>query len=490
MKKKSLFLAISYLLTLSALPCELLADAPSAFGVRKKRDKTSSQVKLIESLSEDIEEDNTPDLVREIREAYEEELLKILAPFKEREKQEKQKSLETLDTGIALCSSKMRIEDAETLLAFKQDFYSILSIEEIESYPKDIQIFIKITQKKFSALEIQKQAATQKLNKKYVKKINTLAQQTAKLKDFQSTIALKKFEKELANTTNPNETESESKISTPVKGKKHSRTLGKAPNMVVALSDTVEMELILVPAGSFLMGSPPDEEGRKENENQVKVQITKPFYLGKTEVTYAQYHTIVGSSQSYSAKLADYPVTLNYREAIAFCEKLTELNHWSGRLPKNWRYTLPTEAQWEYACRAGKKSAYSFGDDKKRLHLFGNFGSHYRGIVIGGSDEDKDGYKDVAPVAQYKPNQWGFYDMHGNLAEWCIDLYRAKLQGGKDPGLQIEDEDYPYRTSSASHPAKGGTYRSCSLDVRSAYRQEESATTNTRLGFRVALIQK
>src|SRR5881296_2804021 len=125
----------------------------------------------------------------------------------------------------------------------------------------------------------------------------------------------------------------------------------------------------------------------------------------------------------------DFPVgNVNFAEAEAFCRKLTELGHQSGELPKDWEFRLPTEAQWEYACRAGTTTATAFGDKLGSKHA--NFkGKPYNGAEPGPS------LGRAARVGSYPPNAWGLHDMHGNTFEWCRDWYHRRLPGGTDPDL-------------------------------------------------------
>jgi formylglycine-generating enzyme required for sulfatase activity len=184
------------------------------------------------------------------------------------------------------------------------------------------------------------------------------------------------------------------------------------------LGDGAQMEFTLIPAGEFMMGShesPADVVKTfdlpeifvvylKNEHPQHRVRITKAFYLGKYEVTQQQWQTIMGTNPSYS-KGPKHPVeTVNWNECQAFINKLDEK---SGR--PGVKFSLPTEAQWEYACRAETSTRFSFGDDKASLGEY----------VWYGRNSDKQTH----PVGQMKPNAWGLYDMHGNVTEWCADWY-------------------------------------------------------------------
>jgi formylglycine-generating enzyme required for sulfatase activity len=168
----------------------------------------------------------------------------------------------------------------------------------------------------------------------------------------------------------------------------------------------VTMKMIVIPPGKFMCG---------EGENRHEVTISKPFLMGVTEVTQEQYQAVMGTNPSWF-KGATNPVDgVSWNDATQFCKKLSEKTHQIVR--------LPTDAEWEYACRAGAQTAYSFGDDPSEL---GDYAWTYSNS--GGTTH---------PVGQKKPNAWGLYDMHGNVWEWCADWF------GEDPKGPVTDPSGP-----------------------------------------------
>jgi formylglycine-generating enzyme required for sulfatase activity len=242
----------------------------------------------------------------------------------------------------------------------------------------------------------------------------------------------------------------------------------------------LETKFVWVPPGQFEMGSPPEEPRRYENENQVMVILTKGFWLGQHEVTQGEWKRVMRSMPWSGMKNIEegdnYAAThVNWHDARAFCEKLTQSEHEAGRLATGWVYTLPTEAQWEYACRAGKTSYFSFGDDPSVLSRYAWWG----GLVERGSAA---GAHYAHPVAQKAPNEWGLYDMHGNVWEWCRDKYGDHLSAGPDPEGPKEG---PYRVY------RGGGWSDSAGYCRTARRSgDEPGSRLDNLGFRIALVEK
>lgn len=240
-----------------------------------------------------------------------------------------------------------------------------------------------------------------------------------------------------------------------------SPTADEGRNFLIA---DLKLELIWLKSGSFTMGSASDEPQRNKAEGpQTRVTLTRGYWLGKTEVTQGQYETVFGENpSSFKHAGKDAPVErVSWTDAMEFCKKLNERERASGRLPEGYAYTLPTEAQWEYAYRAGTTAEYPEDADAMAWHKENsNESTHLVGLR--------------------RPNPWGLYDMAGNVLEWTYDWY------GDYPGGSVIDPKGPsrgyYRT------ARGGSWRKELRVCRSAARSGGSqARMDYTLGFRVAL---
>ena len=192
--------------------------------------------------------------------------------------------------------------------------------------------------------------------------------------------------------------------------------------------NAVGMEFILVKPGVFIMGSPVDEPFRSANEHQHQVTISAPFYMQSTEVTLKQWHSIMPRKHIAARRGSDdMPVTrVSHYDCQRFIGKLNRQTH-------DGIYRLPTEEEWEYVCRAGTATAYSFGDtiDCTKA-MFGNNSRKCPDCIK--YNESRGFPVDLpAPVKSYPPNPWGFYDMHGNVWEWVADVYHGYL--ARDDGF-------------------------------------------------------
>jgi formylglycine-generating enzyme required for sulfatase activity len=200
---------------------------------------------------------------------------------------------------------------------------------------------------------------------------------------------------------------------------------------------------------------------------QHRVRVTKPIYLGLGEVTQLQYERVVGSNPSQFKDDPTHPVeNVHWDEASAFCRKLAELPQ---ERESRAEYRLPTEAEWEYACRAGTTTTWYSGDDVDGLNEHAWFNNN-----AGGKTH---------PVRQKSPNAWGLYDMHGNLWEWCNDWYDAAYYG-KSP-----TDDPPGAPGGSHRVSRGGSWFDMAVFGRSAFRPfTKSETRANNLGFRLARI--
>lgn len=219
------------------------------------------------------------------------------------------------------------------------------------------------------------------------------------------------------------------------------------------------IEMIQIKPGTFTMG-----DGSDANNTPSQVTLTQAFLLGKTEVTQGQYEAVMGTNPSKFKKVGrNAPVEqVSWDEAMEFCRRLTERERGAGRLPEGFAYTLPTEAQWEFACRAGTTGSYA-GDLNAMAWYDENSGNK------------------THPVGTKQANAWGLFDMHGNVWEWCADWYASSYPGGSvtDPmGV----------ASGPSRVIRGGSWNLSADLCRSASRHHSSADYRYRdLGFRLAL---
>jgi len=272
---------------------------------------------------------------------------------------------------------------------------------------------------------------------------------------------------------------------------KNNRQQVSGTTPVLLAGDTLEVngiKLCWCPPGNFIMGSPRNEADRRPDEDQVEVTLTRGFWVGKYEVTQGQWKRVIGKLPgpltADGGAGENFPLyNVNYAEALAFCQRLTELAHTSGELSKEWHFLLPTEAQWEYACRAGATTATAFGNTISNLQA--NFQGKPYNTNEGGTALKRD-----AEVGSYPPNAWGVCDMHGNVVEWCLDWYHWKLPGGKDADLS-EVKGTMNRDSTFSRSRRGSAWVDDGWVCRCAFRQRfEPDRRYDHIGFRIVAVQK
>jgi formylglycine-generating enzyme required for sulfatase activity len=224
------------------------------------------------------------------------------------------------------------------------------------------------------------------------------------------------------------------------------------------VTNSVGMRFIYCPPGTFLMGSPPAEKDRRQDEVPHQVTLTKAFYLGQTTVTHAQWQAVMGKNPSAFKGPEDLPVEqVSWDDCQEFCRKLSAKD---GK-----PYRLPTEAEWEYACRAGEKTAYFYGDEPG---LLGEFAWYERNAS-----------NRTQSVATKGPNTWGLYDMHGNVWQWCQDWY------GYYPNTAVTDPQGP--KTGKDRVFRGGAWGNDARGCRCAARYWGApGGRRTQFGVRVA----
>ena len=225
------------------------------------------------------------------------------------------------------------------------------------------------------------------------------------------------------------------------------------------------LEMIWVDPGTFLMGSLASEPNRRSDETQHEVTLTQGYWLGENEVTQALYEEVMGVNPS-QFKGPELPVeNVSWDDAIAFIQKLNQRELDAGRLPEGIGYSLPTEAQWEYACRAGTTTAYSFGASITSIDQ-----ANFKGS----------GLNKTTNVGSYPANAWGFHDLHGNVFEWTADWH------GNYPAGTVSD---PAGAETGSYRVyRGGGWTTDGGNLRSAIRSRNTPVLrNFNLGFRLSL---
>ena len=232
------------------------------------------------------------------------------------------------------------------------------------------------------------------------------------------------------------------------------------------------------PAGKFTMGSPAAEKERGNDEKQVEVTLSQGFWLGKYEVTQDQWVQVMRtnpwSGQKFVKEGLKVPAShITYQLANSFCVRFTAQEYLKGNLPATWKYQLPTEAQWEYACRAGSVTAFHFSNEDTLLNNYAWWGGWF-------ADGDAFQEKRATDVGTKLPNAWGLHDMHGNVGEWCRDTYAPELPGGTNPLVFQNSND---------HVSRGGGWSFRSNGCRSAVRLKlASQHSSDAQGFRIALV--
>jgi formylglycine-generating enzyme required for sulfatase activity len=242
------------------------------------------------------------------------------------------------------------------------------------------------------------------------------------------------------------------------------------------------------PPGEFMMGSAKTDLAQTRDRKPVQVQLSKGFWMGNYEVTQGEYNKVLRKNPPLGFTLnrnAPFWGATESKQIQQFCDKLNEIEKKAGRLPSGWEYVCPTEAEWEYACRAGSQSDFCFGDDIGLLGNYANFADNTlkqsNPNYYWATEETDDGIAEsLALVGSYRPNSWGICDMHGNVAEIVADHLVAELPGGKDPSVKLE--------KNGTTQIRGGAWCSLPMYCESSFRNSPPGKDKHNfVGFRIAL---
>lgn len=230
-------------------------------------------------------------------------------------------------------------------------------------------------------------------------------------------------------------------------------------------TNSIGMKFVWIPPGSFMMGSPQEEDERGDNETQHKVTLTKGFYMGVYTVTQEQWQTVMGNNPSEFTDEKNLPVErVSWDDCQKFIEKLREKD--------KKQYRLPTESEWEYACRAGTTTPFHFGEtistDQANYNGENAYGNGKKGVYR----------KKTTPVGNFPANAFGLYDMHGNVFQWCQDWY------GDYPQSDVTDPQGP--DTGEHRVMRGGCLVFFPEGCRSAFRfRREPSNRKNKIGFRI-----
>ncbi len=250
----------------------------------------------------------------------------------------------------------------------------------------------------------------------------------------------------------------------------------------LTLTNLADTNLVWIARGSFLMGSPQTEIERRSNEGpQTTITLTRGFFMGKFEVTELEYASLTGTNPSTFSQPDhwSYAVTsVSYENASNYCRLLTSRDLSAFRIPPGWAYRLPTEAEWEYACRAGSTTPFHYGNVLYANPVLGNMANFDGQHPYPATELDPTGFvlNHPARVGSYAPNAFGLYDMHGNVQEFCLASFGLTSY----PGGQVTDPR-------AAFPiVRGGGFVDFGARCRAADRTAASVAATQR-GFRVVL---
>lgn len=257
-----------------------------------------------------------------------------------------------------------------------------------------------------------------------------------------------------------------------------------------AFVNSIGIKMVYIPPGTFMMGSPPDEVDRKDDEVYHRVTISKGFYLASYHVTQEQWRVVMGKNHSKFKNMKQPAEQIRWLRIHDFIDMLNEAENKKGLLGflkkgKQKTYRLPTEAEWEYACRAGTEYPFNCGKT-----IFTDQANYDGSKPYGPTGRVGVTRKAPMKVGSFKPNAWDLYDMHGNVSDWCSDLYAAYELPVDDDGPGLIDPTGPDKPpkEGATRVVRGGSFRTGAADCRAAARRAvEEGTHYDDVGLRLAM---
>ena len=245
----------------------------------------------------------------------------------------------------------------------------------------------------------------------------------------------------------------------------------------VVTDNGITLDMVSIPGCSFKMGSPPGEKGRTNDESPQHTVNVPDFFMSRFEVTQEQYQQVMGKNPSYFNGDKHPVEKVPWNDAVEFCKKLSQK---TGRT-----YRLPSEAEWEYACRAGTTTPFHFGNN-----ITGDL-ANYDASMIFANEFKGELREETTPVGQFPPNSFGLYDMHGNVWEWCLDDWHSDYEDARTDGRSyLDNENDNLYQKQGNAILRGGSWNNTPGSCRSASRYFNGwrVGINGSLGFRVACV--
>lgn len=338
---------------------------------------------------DDVQEESDPETLAAIKATYEDECESNARRLGEMREKMNHEIVAFLDNWVKVFTKKMQLDEAKATNALKEEFERSRSLSDGSKRAPAVEKIVRECRKRLAEMEAREKNVRVFTNKKYIRLADEEIRALAANSDFEGVMKIKDFRDSL---------EAEIKNPSAAKG-----NLFAQKTRTVNLGNGVRIDLVCIPAGTFVMGYPNASGEIGHAISQTEKHIEKPFFLGEYEVTQAQWQVVMGTNPAHF-KNDKHPVEMIcWAEAMEFCAKLTERERAAKRISENMKYTLPTEEQWEYACRAGTTTRYFFGEDASKREDYAWYKKNSGGKTH--------------PVGQKKSNRYGLHDMYGNVWE-------------------------------------------------------------------------